>query len=422
MDALVARAEAAQRSGDLLNAVKCLEVAVRCCPGKYRLLANLGNALWLADQAVQALDPYWRAVQLAPGDPVVYRGLANVYVDLGKFEEADRAYRRSPELGADVATAWNRSQLLVGLERYQEGYALAERRLDMDVPKFFRGPSQRCKSLEQLKQGPLRVWSEQGFGDILQHLRWLGPLMQLRQEVDTPVVLEVEAALVRLLEEALLPIYRGVEVSAKTTQASPPIEGMHVSLLSLPHFLGGAPIPARATGLKSAAWSSAAELNGGQLRCRQARIGVVWASGCKSEDPFQRREYLKRSLPPQALGQLVLGLREAGLAPVNLQFGPDREVADTLERGFVEQMAHDADFAATAAMVAELDLVITVDTAMAHLVGAMGRPGWVLLPWSAAPRWLCDRHDSPWYPSLRLFRQPQPGNWSAVVDAVLKEV
>ena len=97
-------------------------------------------------------------------------------------------------------------------------------------------------------------------------------------------------------------------------------------------------------------------------------------------------------------------------------------MADTLELGFVEQMAHDADFAATAAMVAELDLVITVDTAMAHLVGAMGRPGWVLLPWSAAPRWLRDRHDSPWYPSLRLFRQPQPGNWSAVVDAVLKEV
>ena len=80
----------------------------------------------------------------------------------------------------------------------------------------------------------------------------------------------------------------------------------------------------------------------------------------------------------------------------------------------------DADFAATAAVVAEQDLVITVDTAMAHLVGAMGHPGWVLLPYSAAPRWLRQRSDTPWYPSLRLFRQPQGGDWAAVVQQVLQ--
>jgi ADP-heptose:LPS heptosyltransferase len=104
---------------------------------------------------------------------------------------------------------------------------------------------------------------------------------------------------------------------------------------------------------------------------------------------------------------------------VLLQFGFDRRMAEPwLERG-LEALPADADFGTTAELVAGLDLVITVDTSLAHLVGAMQRPGWLLLPFSAAPRWLRQRADSPWYPSLRLFRQREGEGWPPVVEAVL---
>jgi ADP-heptose:LPS heptosyltransferase len=149
-------------------------------------------------------------------------------------------------------------------------------------------------------------------------------------------------------------------------------------------------------------------------------VGVVWAAGYKLTNRVTLREYRRRSLDSEALAQLLDGLRGMGWEVVLLQFGRDRDQAADWRREGLEALPADADFARTADRVAELDLVITVDTAMAHMVGAMRRPAWVLLPFSAAPRWLRHRSDSPWYPSLRLFRQPCSGDWGAVVDAVLK--
>lgn len=422
MGDLLVRAEDAQKLGSFQEAVGYLELAAQRRPGNHRIWANLGNALWLADRAAEALVPCQHAVRLAPEDPVVYRGLANVYVDLGKFEEADRSYRRSSTLAADAATAWNHSQLLIGLERYREGYELAEARWGMEGLSTFRGAWQRCTCQEQLIQGALCLWSEQGFGDTLQHLRWLGPLMHLRQADPAPVVLEVEPALVRLLEETLMPGHGGLVIRAKPASGAQPSEARHVSLLSLPYLLGGAPTPARASWLNSCRWPQARDGHGARFHNGPPRIGVVWAAGRKEGDPFQRREYLKRSLSCEALARLIAGLRAGGFTTVNLQFGPDRDVGVALEPGFSEALEEHADFADTAELVAGLDLVISVDTAMAHLVGAMGRPGWLLLPWAPAPRWLRTRNDTPWYPSLRLFRQPQPGDWMAVVEAVLQAV
>jgi len=140
------------------------------------------------------------------------------------------------------------------------------------------------------------------------------------------------------------------------------------------------------------------------------------------DDPFQRREYFRRSLSCDALGQLLEGLQARGAHVVALQFGPDRQQAAPWAEAVAETLELDADFATTAAVVAGLDLVISVDTAMAHLVGAMGRRCWVLLPYSAAPRWLRERADTPWYPTLRLFRQEHPGDWGNVVERVLAKL
>ena len=117
--------------------------------------------------------------------------------------------------------------------------------------------------------------------------------------------------------------------------------------------------------------------------------------------------------------RLVEGLVAQGCEPVLLQQGEDRAMADPLSSLFGAAIEAEGDFLSTARLLAGTDLLITVDTAMAHLAGALGHPTWVLLPFSADPRWLRERDDSPWYPSLRLFRQGFERDWLVVVEAVL---
>ena len=197
--------------------------------------------------------------------------------------------------------------------------------------------------------------------------------------------------------------------------------GSAVSLLSLPAALGGAPCPkppgpdGRGTYLRGLAPAAPAGGYG-----RPLRIGITWASGRKLSDGFTRREYRKRSMPDAALVALVEGVVALGGEQVLLQQGEDRRQAEPVAHLFVDAIDPAGDFLATARVLADTDLLVTVDTAMAHLAGAMGHPAWVLLPFSAYPRWLLQRSDSPWYPSLRLFRQAYDRDWRPVVEAVLR--
>lgn len=382
--------------------------AERVRPADHRLAANRGHALWIADRHEESLTSYKRAVQLAPNDPVVYRGLGNALVDRQAFEAADRAYRRSASLGGSALSRWNRSQVLIGLEQYVEAYALAEQRWLLPAIKPWRDPTTAWRGEAEGWDAPLLVWSEQGLGDTLQHLRWLGPL-QKRRSVGAPLLLEVESCLVELLQQRLAGLDHRPLVRAKPAERPGSWDGAHISLLSLPTLLGGAPIPSAAAWLQSQP----------RFSNRPQRIGLVWAAGRKCEEPVAAREYWRRSLDGDSLGALIEGVADLGIEVVLLQFGADRDQADPWRHCVAAELPGDADFAATSSYLETLDLVITVDTAMAHLLGAMRFPGWVLLPFSAAPRWLRGRHDTPWYPSLRLFRQPFCGDWSAVVLEVL---
>ena len=370
LSTLLRKALAAEQSKDWSNAAKYYSQAQAWLPGDHRLPTNEGNALWLADEPLAAQAAFARAVNLDPQAALPLRGLGNALRDLNAFEQADDAYKQARLIDDQALTAWNHSQLLLGLERYEQAYASAERRLELAEMLPFRtppyaSPSNHPTLRREPCSEPLHLWSEQGFGDTIQGVRWLTELAAR----PNAITLEVEHELVPLLEQGLL----------------------------------------------SSAWPS------GPLGARP-RIGLAWAAGRKLDDPFTAREYLKRSLPTQALVALVEGLHLAGAELVNLQVGPDREAATELAYPFAAALDHSADFAMTAALVRQLDLVITVDTAMAHLCGALAQPAWVLLPHSADPRWLRDRSDSPWYGSLRLWRQPRRGDWLSVVEAVLAEI
>lgn len=384
-------------------------------PGDHRLLANAANARWLSGDAPAALALYKRAIQMAPDCPVVFRGLGNALVDLGLFEAAERAYRRSLVLCADDETRWNLSQLLIGMARYQEGYGLAESRWNLKHVVPWRTGQIQSVAEAIAPEQRLLVWSEQGFGDIFQHLRWLFPLLRRRGPGAAALHLEVEESLVSFMRAVFRDGSPQPVVVAKPPQRAAAWDGPHVSLLSLPRLLGFGPIEEAAAPLSAPDWRGPASAGP-----RRPRVGLVWRAGRKLEDPHAAREYWLRSLDQQALGRLIEGLVGLGCDCVALQFGVDRDLAEPWSGAFATQLPAAADFGETARLVAGLDLVISVDTAMAHLAGCLQRPVWVLLPFSAAPRWGRQTSTSCWYPSMRLFRQEKPWDWNDPIQELLQ--
>ncbi|MEB3264402.1 MAG: hypothetical protein VKJ66_08535 [Synechococcus sp.] len=379
------------------------------------MLLQAGNAFWFSDQPGEAFRIYGVAAEISPGAAGPYLGLGNALRDLNRFEEADRAFRTCRSLSNHPLGATNHASLLLGLERYEEAFELAERRFDIPGYEAYRIPG---PAGWPTGPGELLVWTEQGLGDILQYLRWIPLLHRRLSEREITLVLEVEASLERLVSQAFALLQPAVRVRAKATRVDPEEQSANLGLLSLPHRLGEAPWPpqpqSQAHYLRPAGWRER------EYWERPPRIGITWASGKKEGSAFQWREYHKRSLEPAHLKTLLAGLVELGCAVVPLQQGPDREWMNQCGVPLAGGVDPHGDFADTAEWIESTDLVISVDTSVAHLTGALGHPGWILLPWSADPRWLRDRTDTPWYPSLQLFRQPASGQWEPVIEAVLR--
>ena len=404
--------------GDLKVQVNFYRQALAEAPDNHRLWVNYGNVHWLQGHVAEALTAFRRACFLCPDSVLAWRGLAHALRDGRQYRAALDALSRARALQDSALLAWSAAQVLLGLERYEQAYALAERRLDHPELELYRTPQAPPLSLRDAlpaskASAGLVVFSEQGFGDSLQYLRWLLPLLNRGWQV--PLVVEGMAW--------LGPAAQRLQVRHRQASAPPlPRQPEAVlSLLSLPHQLGGAPAADCFEAQPQGRWL-------GYLRHRswtvpplgaQPRIGLLWASGRKQDDAFLAREYQQRSLPPEALGALLLGLQARGTELVSLQLGPDCERAAPWQQLFSGQLKEGSDFLATASVVRQLDLVITVDTAMAHLCGAIGQPAWVLLPFSADPRWLRGRCHTRWYPSLRLWRQPAPHQWQPLIHQLL---
>jgi len=208
------------------------------------LVLRAANALWLSDQPEEALELYRRASLLVPSSPAPFMGLGNSLRDLNRFEAADRAFRASRQLGDGPEVSCNHASLLIGLESYEEAFALAERRFEL--PGHAPGPEGGVGAVLASAQR-LHVRTEQGLGDGLQYLRWIPPLMEQAGSRRQQVVLEVEPSLVALLQAGLAWLPQPPEVRAKPEQdgeGQGDLAGRNVvSLLSLPAALGGAPCP-----------------------------------------------------------------------------------------------------------------------------------------------------------------------------------
>lgn len=412
----------ADREGSWQEAVSHFCAYLQANPDSFAALGNLAGSLWGLSYFKTAEIVLRKALSMEPSESLLWRQWGTVQRDLNHFEAADQAFRRAAEAGVqDPISAWNHSEILIGLERYQEAFALAERRFDEPI---YAEAFHRCGPYWHNWDGgeEVRVWSEQGLGDTLQFARWL-PELSRQLGPGRKLILEVEPPLLTLLQRGLRWLPQPLTVVQKQDPPAP-WSGCQGSLLSLPHQLGGAPNPLPGPYLLDPAWQGASCRGNlqGRRRAAHPRIGVVWASGRRLDDPFTERLYRRRSLPTPDLVRLLTGLSDLGAELVNLQVGPDRQQAQAWPGEFVASLEPGADFAAMAEVMAGLDLTLSVDTAAAHLAGATGLPAWVLLPWNADGRWLRNRATTPWYPSLRLLRQAGPGDWQSLVEQALQAV
>jgi tetratricopeptide (TPR) repeat protein len=362
--------------------------------------ANLGLALQAAGRSAEALPHHQRAAELQPDSAEFHNNLGLVLQDLGELPAAiaefERAIARRPDF-ADAHMDLGIARLLTG--DFAGGWPEYEWRLARDAvaqpnragPRWDGGdPAGRTILLQ----------SEQGHGDAIQFIRY-APLIAAR---GGRVLVSCRPPLRRLFETV-----GGVAGIVGDTPPAPAFDGW-APMLSLPTLMGTslATIPAGVAYLRAdpgLAQSWRAPLAG----LRGLKVGVVWRG---TSDHLNDRN---RSTGP---AQFARFLSLPGLAVVSLQ-----QDARPDERAALGVEAFDAgpqlgDFADTAAMIANLDLVVSVDTAVAHLAGALGAPVWTLIPFAPDWRWLLDREDSPWYPSMRLFRQPAPGDWASVMDRV----
>ena len=369
-----------------------------------RLQSNLANALWQCDELADALSWVRWAVRQrgrATWHPLVDRCLGNILLDHGQFAEAEAAYGRSDPASVSPATQFNRSKAVLGLGDFKRAWHLAEHRLSLEpLPEgVLLGPWwQGWPTVERAT-----VWFEQGLGDTLQFVRWLPALLQRVPQVE----LRVQRPLQRLLAEGLGWMGEGLVVVSDATTAP---EHCHGSLLSLPWLLQQPQPPwPRPQGYLAIHPAGAPRSAGPGVGPR--RVGVMWGAGRYLESPTRQRDYQRKSLCGPDLETLLSALRCRPLQLFKLQVGPDGDCPEQAGIAWDGALDPQADFLALAQLLCSLDLVITVDTAAAHLAGALGLPTWVLLPWAAASRWGRHTAASPWYPSLRLWRQPRHRDW-----------
>jgi tetratricopeptide (TPR) repeat protein len=412
--ALVARPDDAGTLNNLGNAlagnrkhaaaIECFQQVQRLAPGHAASHYNMGRALAELDRLDDAVASFQAALVNAPVETEpsrladIHAALGQAFVGLGRYDEARAECHAIAAIEPGVAE-WNESLVLLLLGQYKAGWRKYEGRWqvkDHDPPRA----GARVPTLTEVVGKRVLLIAEQGHGDMIQFARYAPLLAAQGAKVTVQTYIELKL-LMRTLEH--------VETVAATEPE--PAADIVTPLLSLPLMFGTdlATIPSQAPYLQAprereAAWQ---QRLGPPTR---RRIGLAW---------WGSQHIARRSLPIEMLLPI--------LSTLNVEFHALQKELPPAHREFmaahptlIDHSADLADFAETAALISQLDLVVTIDTAVAHLAGALGKPVWIMLHHNADWRWLLDRTDSPWYPTARLFRQKRAGDWKGVVSSVAR--
>jgi len=418
-------AEAHYNLGIVLHAREHLEeaeasyrAALRLRPGSAEALNNLGGVLAQRGEQTEAVECYRQALAARPDLPVTWYNFGSVLKNVARLAEAEAAYRQALALTPDYADAqFGLATLLLSLGRYEEGWKLYDSRYAL--PRYQRRRSEALLSCPRWRGEPLEgrallVWQEDGLGDMIQFGRYLS---RLKAVGAGRVVVACLPPLHRLLRAV-----EGVDavVAHADAQARAAEFAYWVSPMSLPLCLRSTGDVVADDALSPAVYlrpdAALVEAWRPRLDALPAglRVGLVWKG-----NPLHPNDAFRSLASLAALSPLW---KVPGVSFVSLQKGAGEDEARTPPAGqpLLHLGSDVTDLADTAAIVAQLDLVVCVDTAIAHLAASLGKPCWILLPAQDIDwRWLHERGDSPWYPAtVRLFRQRQQGRWGDVVDGL----
>ena len=423
--------------GQKEQAVAALEKAVELAPNEAAPLGNLGHAYALLLRIDDALRILRKAIELSPRDPEMLNKLAYAYIRGGQFDAAIDCYKRAAELQPDAVgiysnmgnaycenlqpdlaleaydralyfrpdhadSHWNRALLRLLLGDFANGWTEHEWRWLKFEKRAFNKPLWDGRDISGQT---ILLHAEQGFGDCLQFVRFAKDVAARGARV----ILECQPALMTLMSSAA-----GLAHVLARGEALPPFDA-HCPLLSLPYALkinspqAIPPTQAYLTPPEQVRrrWAQVMAPYEGKLK-----VGIVWAGA-----QVHNRDY-ERSISSELLAPLS-GVKDVQFFSLQKSDGvttppPALDLID-----FTQQFH---DFAETAGLIAHLDMVISVDTSVAHLAGAMGKPVWTLITAYPDWRWMLNREDTPWYPTMRLFRQPRPRDWAPVIERVAEEL
>lgn len=394
--------------GHIDEALACFARALALKPDYADAYTNRGNALRALDRYDEALSSYDKALALEPSNAEAHSNRGNVLGDLKRIDEAMACYDRAIALKPDYADAnWNKALLLLVKGEYRAGWEMFEWRLKREQTRamYPEYPAPTWRGQRDIAGRRLLVHSEQGLGDVIHFCRYLEDVARLGAEI----IFEVPAALVPFVRTLRFPL----TVVAKG-DALPQFDA-YCPVMSLPFAFGTEveTVPSAVPYLFSdprrvAVWQQ-------RLGPRdRMRVGLAWSGASTHQDDARRSMKLEQLLP----------LLDLPIEWHSLQREYRPSDMDLLRRcpGITQHQDELEDFAATAALIECMDLVITVDTSVAHVAAAMGKRVWIMLAFVADYRWLLDRDDTPWYPSVRLFRQPRIGDWGCVVSRVAREL
>jgi tetratricopeptide (TPR) repeat protein len=368
----------------------------------------IGACLQSLGREQEALSWFDKALVHSPDEIEILNNKAFILGQLQRFDEAFALYDqiRAVRLN-DATTDWNLALLQMLTGDFEAGWAGRESRWTKAEPYPYPKFSQPI----WLGEGPIEgktilIHVDEGLGDTIQFARYV------------PMVAERGARVILVVEPPLYPLLSGLSGVAQCVAfGSGPLPAfdMHCPIGSLPQAFGTRldTIPSTVSYLPSAA---EARVEAWQARLGahdKLRVGLVWSGSLGHKNDINRSTSLLK----------MSWLLDVDATFVSLQKEPrPQDKALLAQTGIVDLTADLTDFAETAALIGCLDLVITVDTSVAHLAGALGCPTWILLPWTPDYRWLLGRDDSPWYPSVRLFRQDETRNYADVLDRVRAEL
>ena len=381
-------------------AINLITQAIQIDSTKPLFFTNLGNAFQKQGKLEQSTQAYQKAIQIQPDYAEAYFNLGNSLREQGKLKESTQALQKAVQIQPDYADAhFNLAMLLLLQGQFVEGWEKYEWRWDSSLKSQKRNFKRPLWDGTSLSSKSILIYAEQGFGDSIQFVRYI----DLFPDTTTIIVAcqpELKSLLKRIGRIDIL-VTKGEDI---------PKFDFHAPIVSLPHIFGTVleTIPAKIPYLYPDKNSDFAFLSNDE---RDLKVGIAWAG---SPTHINDRN---RSI---SLNNFKCLLDIKGCEFFSLQVGEHhRDIKRCGYSRIIKDLGKQfTNFHHTASAILQLDLVISVDTAVAHLAGALGKPVWTLLPFIPDWRWMLNRSDSPWYPSMTLFRQRKRGDWHSVFQEI----